>query len=442
MPQSSATTSNYTPENYDPLSPEQKEQLPEITSELRQKCPVHHYTLTKEQLDAAPANDLLDGRPADMYSLLRHADVEAALLNPAEFSSSEGVGIEWMKPQEGGGALTNADGEAHTRSRQLTQPALSPKVINRLGPMLQERIDDLIDGFADRGECELFADFALPLSSGMLGYLLGIPSDRHGELQEWAFGIMAMFGGDQAGVRRGEAAMMGISNYISEVGAERLAAIERGEEPADGFTKLLTAEDDKGQRLSHNELLNVVIQLIGGGFDSTASAIVNGVAMFCRNPSERKKLEENPQLIGTAVEEVVRYMAPTDGMFRTTAQDIEIAGTLIPAGTKVRLNLASANMDDATFENPQEFKIDRHRSELQKHLSFGKGIHTCIGNSLARQELKLAFSTLFRRLPTLQLKPGAEPTWNKSTFLYGYDSLPVVWDPSTVRPRTSAADNG
>lgn len=434
MPRATAPKPSLNAENYDPLAPEFKPHFKDIASELQESCPVHHHNLTADQLSDAAHNDFLDGRPSDMYSLMRHADVEAALLDPGTFLSGPGIGVDWGREQESGGALTNADGEAHTRSRRRTQPALSPKVINPMAAMLQARIDQLIDGVAESGECDVMTDFALPLTCGMLETLLGFPSDRRGELQEWAFALLEMFGGDEAAARRGEAALVGISTYISEVGGERLAAVERGEDPSDGFTRLLTATDDRGERFTHNELVNVLFQVISGGFDTTATAICNGVALLCENPSERAKLEADPNLIGTAVEEVLRYMAPAEGMFRTTARDVDVAGVVIPAGSKVRMNFASANLDERAFGDAQVFKIDRSRSELMKHTSFGKGVHTCLGNSLARQELKLALSSLFHRLPTLQLKPGVERSFHSTSFIYGYSNLPVTWDPSTVLP--------
>src|SRR5262249_50195589 len=142
-------------------------------------------------------------------------------------------------------------------------------------------------------------------------------------------------------------------------------------------------------------------------------------------------LEADPSLIGTAVEEVLRYMAPIEGTCRTVAEDMDFAGVHLKKGQKIRPVKASANMDDAVVANARQFKIDRPKSELRKHVTFGMGVHSCLGAALARRELALGLSTLLRRLPTLELDPTRQPTRNPIFLVHGFDYMPIRWDPAS-----------
>jgi cytochrome P450 len=430
---------DYDPSSYDPTSPAVKPNVEEHFAHLRDTCPVHKHTFSDEQLKKLADNPLVIGQVGEFYSLMRYRDVEECMTNPDLYRSAEGSGPERIQPPPNGGTLAWSDGEAHRRSRRIAQPTVSPKVVKPLIPMLQERIDDLIDGFADTGRIDIMADFALPLTSGMLAYLIGMPIERSSDIQEWAIAILSIWGGTEEAALRGANAMAAIGECVSTWGKEQVAALERGEIEPNGLTLLMTTPDDDGTVLSDEEVVQAFAQVIVGGFESSATAIANGVYLFCTNPGERQKLMDHPELINTAVEEVLRYMAPIEGLARTTSAEATIGGVHLQAGTKVRPVFASANMDPEVFSDPESFRIDRSRSELQKHMSFGKGVHVCIGNTLARQELKLAFLSLFHRIPTLELDPDLTPTRNEIMTIHGFDYLPVRWDPSSVKPRETAA---
>jgi cytochrome P450 len=329
---------SYDPSSYDPRSPEVKQNIEEHFAALRQKCPVHHHKFSEADLKEINDNPYVAGPTTDLYSFLKYRDVEEILQSPDKFLSIEGAGPERMTPVAGTGMLVWSDGEPHRRSRKICQPSFTPKNINKLAPQLQERIDDLIDGFAGRGSLDLMA----------------------------------------------------------------------------------------------------VSQFLGAGIESSATAICNGIHLLCTNPGERAKLEADPSLIGTAVEEVLRFMAPIEGTCRTAAEDVEIGGVQLKKGQKIRPVKASANMDEEVFSDAAVFKVDRDRSELRKHVTFGMGVHSCLGAALARQELKLAIGTLIRRIPTLALDPSKQPTRNKIFLVHGWDYLPVVWDPASVLPRQDA----
>lgn len=433
--------SDYDPATYDPTSPDVKPNVEDHFTQLRAKCPVHKHTFSDEEMKSLADNPLVISQVNEFYSLMRYRDVEECIMNPDLYRSAEGSGPERIQPPPNGGTLAWSDGKAHKRSRRIAIPSVSPKVVNPLLPMLQERIDDLIDGFAGSGRADIMADFALPLTSGMLAYLIGMPIDRSPDIQEWAIAILSIWGGTEEAALRGANAMAAIGEYVATAGKEQVAALERGEIEPNGLTMLMTTPDEDGTLFSEEEVVQAFAQVIVGGFESSATAIANGVYLFCTNPGERAKLMENPALISTAIEEVLRYMAPIEGLARTTSAHATIGGVHLSEGTKVRPVFASANMDEEVFSDPKTFKIDRNRAELQKHMSFGKGAHVCIGNSLARQELKLAFLTLFGRIPTLELDPDLTPTRNKIMTIHGFDYVPVRWDPSSVLPRKAAADS-
>jgi cytochrome P450 len=435
---SASVSEEYDPRSYDPTSPDVKENVEEHFANLREKCPVHRHKFSDEQLKALTDNPFVTGQGDEFYTLTRYRDVEECLVNTDKFLSAEGSGPERIAVPENGGSLAWSDGAAHKRSRRLAQPAVAPKVIAPLVPMLQERIDDLIDELASKGRADIMVDFAIPLTSGMLTHLLGLPTEMESDVKEWALAILSIWGGTEEAAQRGANAMAAMSETVAKVGPALVAGVERGEREPCALSMLLSTTDENDKLYGHDEVVQAFVQMIAGGFESSATAIANGVYLFCRNPGERRKLLEQPELINTAVEEVLRYMAPIEGLARTTSQDLAIGGVHMSEGTKVRATFASANMDDEVFDDPTRFKIDRSRAELQKHLSFGKGPHTCIGNNLARQELRLAFATLFRRIPTLELDPAGAPTRSKVMVIHGFDHLPVMWDPASVLPRDAS----
>ncbi|MDT7564652.1 MAG: cholest-4-en-3-one 26-monooxygenase [Pseudonocardiales bacterium] len=429
------SVTDYDPASYDPRSPEVKQNIEEHFERLRTTCPVHHHVFDQAELKELNDNPYVAGPVTELYSFMRHRDVEEILQSPDRFLSIEGAGPERMTPVEGTGMLVWSDGETHRRSRKICLPAFSPKNIAPLAPMLQTRIDDLIDGFADTGHLDLMADFALPVTSGMIAHLIGLPIERAPEILEWGYAVIATFGGDDASYQRGLWSLGKIGEFLAEVGPERARRRAEGEELFDAITHVLTTEDDNGSRFTPQEAVVAVSQFLGAGIESSATAMCNGIYLLCTNPDERRKLAENPALIGTAVEEILRYMAPIEGTCRTAAADMEFGGVPLRAGTKIRPVYASANMDEEVFADPKRFRVDRDRSELRRHVTFGTGVHSCLGAALARRELALGISTLLRRIPTLELDPTEEPTRNTIFLVHGFDYLPIRWDPASVLPR-------
>ena len=440
-PTTDTTSNEFDPNSFDPFSPEVK-LAPEVHyAKMRAMCPVHHHSFTPQQLSDFNENDTRlssgGGEVTEIYSLFKHNDVSALYLDNENFLNREGSGPERMKPDPNP-VLVWSDGAAHARSRKIALSVFSPRVIRPLAPLIQARVDSLIDGFEQAGTIDVMDDFALPTTSKMLIDLLGLDPALTDQVVGWGQGIMDIQGGDLDAKRRGQEAIDELSQLVSELIPSRLAAVERGDGATDAITQLLTTLDDTGNRLSDEELDLVVLQLIGAGFETSALAITSGVQLLCSNPSEKQKLIERPELITNAVEEILRCMGSAEGTFRTAARDIDFAGVHLAEGTKVRAVITSANRDEEVFTDADRFDIERSKSELRQHVAFGRGVHACIGNALARQELLIAIGTLFRRIPDLELDPAVPPVRTQNLATNGFASVRVVWNPTKVLSRTSS----
>jgi cytochrome P450 len=223
--------------------------------------------------------------------------------------------------------------------------------------------------------------------------------------------------------------MMEFHEYMTSLITPRREALARGEEiPDDVLSAMIAAESEDGWRLDDQELLMGCQQFMTAGFETAMTTMASAVHLLCTHPEQRAKLEADPALMGLAVEEVLRFASPLEGICRTALEDTEVGGVPVPKGAKIRLMLASAGRDEQQFERAGEFDITRDPAELRRHISFGVGVHTCIGAALARAELRIGISTLLAALPNLRLDPDEEPTRNPAFLVSGFSHLPVVWD--------------
>jgi cytochrome P450 len=199
----------------------------------------------------------------------------------------------------------------------------------------------------------------------------------------------------------------------------------------------LVRADDEGNQLTDDEICQVVMQLITAGYETTSTALANGVHALCDHPHQRSRFEcAGPAGVRSAVEEMLRFAGPQAGLFRTAADDVELSGCPIPKNAKIRVAFAWANHDEETFRDAGSFDIARNPAELRNHLAFGLGPHACIGAPLARAELAAALETLFRRLPGLELDPDHPPQRNTAKLtITGFTSLHIRWDPGRARTR-------
>ncbi|MBX3059820.1 MAG: cytochrome P450 [Anaerolineae bacterium] len=307
----------------------------------------------------------------------------------------------------------------HTRLRTLVHKAFTPAAVARLRQRVQEIADDLLDQVMEKGEMDLIADFAFPLPMTVIAEMLGIPLERRDNLREWTGAVVAGFDvrQDTAVAQRASQIMPAFTEMLQTVIADHR------HNPQDDILSGLIAAEEQGDRLSESELIAMCILLIGAGHETTVNLIGNGVLALLQNPDQWALLCENPGLVGTAVEELLRYDSPVQMTFRTVLTDVEIAGETIRRGQTVALILGAANRDTAVFTNPDRLDITRQEA---KCLSFGGGIHYCVGAPLARLEGEIALVTLLRRLPHLQLATAAL-NWRPLIAFRGLQSLPLTF---------------
>ncbi|CAL99995.1 hypothetical protein A8924_1049 [Saccharopolyspora erythraea NRRL 2338] len=317
--------------------------------------------------------------------------------------------------------LLNSDPPDHTRLRRLVGKAFSPATIERLGPTTQRLADELVASMLPAGRADLLAQFAYPFAFGVIARVLGLPPDSYRIFQRWTESMTAP---REQGTDRMVAARH-LCEHVTELvrrSREWLASA-----PAETLLDELVSARDDGDRLSENELVATVLLLIIAGHETTVNLIGNGVHALLQHPGQLALLRDHPDLIDGAVEELLRFQPPiSKTTLRVTTTDVEVAGTEIPAGSIVNVLVPAANRDQRQFPDADRLDITRPPSA---HMSFGHGIHYCIGAPLARMEGRIAIGALLRGLPGLRLaEPAAEIPWRASNILRGLQRLPVRFD--------------
>lgn len=422
--------------DHNPLSPEVIFDPEVYWRALREQQPVHHFVLPDADLQRMSTNPFATEPTTEFWTVLRYADAVHVLTNPTLFPSAQGPGPDRMAQSEDGGVLIFADGQTHLRQRRLAAKAFTPRALERVVPQIQSTMDALVDRIAGKGEAELMSAVAVPLSISTILQIMALPADMTDEFHRWGTAITNTFGGDPAAVAAGGAALGELFAYLQQL----IDAFRAGNESAGGsafsegvLASLIRAEHE-GTGLSDLEICQIAMQLIVAGYETTSTAIVNGVHALCAHPDQRQLfIDGDADLKKQAIEEILRFAGPQAGLFRTAGEDVEIGGCPIPKNGKVRVSFASANRDGAAFTDAEQFRTDRGLSKSRAHLAFGQGPHACIGAALARAELSVAFETLFRRLPGLELDLAHVPVRNTTMLtINGYRALHVRWDPATA----------
>jgi cytochrome P450 len=367
------------------------------------------------------------------YLLSRHADVSALLRDRRlgrtylHLATHEEMGHQpdpdhlepfWRLIRAG---MLDREPPDHSRLRRLVSKAFTPRMVEQLRPRIEQMADRLVDELLDAGSdgspVDLLATVAEPLPVTVIAEMLGIPeADRH-LLRPWSAQIVGMYElnpspeAAAAAVRASEE----FSDYL------RVLARERREQPGDDLISALAGVLDEGDRLTEDELIGTCVLLLNAGHEATVNVTGNGWWSLFRNPDELARLRADPGLLPTAIEELMRYDTPLQMFERWVLEDIEVHGVPIPRGTEVGLLFGSANHDPAVFADPTHLDLGRTENP---HISFGAGIHFCLGAPLARIELLTSFGTLLDRAPKLAL--AVEPTWNPGYIVRGLAALHVT----------------
>jgi len=319
--------------------------------------------------------------------------------------------------------MLQQDPPDHTRLRGLVVKAFTARRVEDMRPRIQQVVDQTLDRIAARGQMDLIEDFAFRLPVTIICDMLGIPED-HRE----AFYASSRDGGrllDPVPLSPAEIAEANAGNAMAQMYFQQLFELRRKSPGNDLTTQLVQAEED-GSKLSNEELTANIILLFGAGHETTVNLIGNGLLALYRNPDQLALLKANPALITGAIEEFLRYDSSVQMSGRVTLEDIDdLGGKKIPKGETVLCLLGSANRDPAVYPDRPD-RLDITRPNVRP-LSFGGGIHFCLGAQLARIEAEIAIATLLRRLPDLKLDDAANPEWRPTFVLRGLKRLPASW---------------
>lgn len=417
--------------DYDPYSFAVRDDPYPHYEQLRKKCPVHHHELDSVDVDRINANPLVARPTTEFWSVMRYADCAEILQDAARFASGQGPGPERLVALDGIGMLIYADEPHHTRQRRIVGKGFSPRIVDLVAPKIQALCDELLDGFAGRGEADIAADYASPVAMGAICEMLGIPASDRPLFKKWTDDTIAAFGGNPESYDQSFASLMELSQYFMAEIERRRSAAAAGQDVPDDILSALIFSPYEERQFNDVELIMACQILLVAGSDTTTHAIGNAVHLLCTHPEERAKLVSDWSLLDNAMEEVLRFEPPVQGLFRTATSETEVAGCPIPADAKVRVMYASANRDTDFLPDADEFRIDRDPKSLRRHLSFGFGIHACVGSAMGRMELRTAVRTLFQRLPDLELDPDRQPRRLDAFFMRGFESLPARFTPAT-----------
>jgi cytochrome P450 family 142 subfamily A polypeptide 1 len=362
----------------------------------------------------------------DLWALTRYADVKAAGTDPAVFSNAGGIRPQFPPLP----MMIDFDAPEHSRRRKLVSAGFTPRRVKAMENQVRAVCDDAIDAVCERGECDFVRDIAAPLPLNMIGDLLGVNRGDRPDLLRWSEDMLRSQGSPDPGGM--EAAMQAFIEYVTYMGPV-FAGRRRTGADSDLVGALVHAEID-GDRLDHDSLVYESLLILIGGDETTRHVLSGGMLALLEHPRQLERLRADPGSLPAAVEEMLRWVTPIKDMVRTTTRPVDLHGARIPEGAEVMLVYPAANRDAAVFDRPETFDAAR---EPNPHLAFGFGAHFCLGNQLARLELRIMFEQLFARLPDLDLATREPLPRRASNFISGLESMPVTFTPaSRVGPNT------
>lgn len=405
-------------ENPNPmLSPELLKNPYPFYASLREQAPVHYV----EPLMGS-------------YVMCRHEDVNAALKNYTLFSADAMRAvttfnkalrqevIDLLQPDH---VLMAADPPLHTHLRGMVGQFFVPRQVTTLEPTIRALVSRLLDAMLAKDEPELIADLATQLPLTLISEMLGIEPERCMDFKRWTDDIVAAVtpaAFAQTDIARLEASMMAFHDYMQDI------VQRRRREPRNDVISALVQASDKGGVLSQKDIIFFCQLLLASGNATTTNLLGNGIIALLRNPSEWERLVADPSLVPGAVEEMLRYDPPLQAALRRTTQDTTVSGHPVPANALVLMLLGAANRDPRKFADPERFDITR---EAQGHMSFGSGIHACVGAPLARLEVRIVLEELLRRVRRLEFAPGQEESldWGTNLIWRGPKALRLKAEP-------------
>lgn len=351
----------------------------------------------------------------------RYEDVRL-VLGDLRFSRAEAFGKDVPRPSpliRKDRGILDMDPPDHTRLRKLAAKAFTAKRVETLRPHVQQIVTGLLDDMIAAGSpADLMTSLSWPLPITVICEMLGVPYEDRDEFRAWTDASLAITAFEPAEI---EQALYDLNGYMAGLLEQRRT------EPRDDLLTAMLHARDNDDRLDPDEIVRLAVGLLVAGHETTANQIGNFVYTLLTHPAELAKLRADPGMVTTAVEELLRAtpLGASAGFIRIAKVDVEIGGVTVRAGDGVFVDAAAANRDPRLFDGPDELRLDR---PVNPHLSFGHGVHHCIGAQLARLELQVAIGTLVRRLPDLALAVDARDVpWKHGRLVRGLQELPVTW---------------
>ncbi|MGE0539984.1 MAG: cytochrome P450 [Dehalococcoidia bacterium] len=364
----------------------------------------------------------------NLWSVTRYEDCISILRDPATFSSdgltygprmfTEMIPPE-ARPQR---SMLTLDPPDHTRLRSMVNRAFTPRMVAQLEPRMRQVTDELLGSVIESGRIDVIEDIATPLPVIMIAEILGVPPEDRADFKQWSDALVAGLGNGLAGMQVVAGAQGARDEFIKYF--THIFELRRTEPRGDLVSNLLKLEAE-GDRLTPEEVMAMCILLLVAGNETTTNLIGNAMLALTELPDVRDRLAAGDSLVPSAVEEALRYYPPVQATIRFPRQDVEIRGQQIGAGQPVVVWLASANRDEEVFPDAETFDIAR---EDNRHISFGLGVHFCLGAPLARLEAKVALEAMLHRLPNFRRADAAELPRIPSFIFYGVKSLPLAFD--------------
>src|SRR5262245_20158027 len=352
------------------------------------------------------------------WALSRHADVLAAFLDPATFSSARGSFLH-DDPARVGRTLGTSDPPRHDRLRRLAGAGFSVRRVAELEPAVRAIAASLLAPARETRRLDVAREYATPLASAVIARILGLPEEDVARIQGWAERSVRVGAGEEHGSEAQREALAALLAYLG-------AAVELRRSRPDAFDDVLgdlAAAEIDGDRLADDELRWLAQALFVAGYDTTSGAIANAASVLADHPDARRRLREEPPLLPDAVEEILRWDSPAQGFQRTLTRAVSLPGGRLEAGDRVLLLPGSANRDEREFPDPDAFRIERRP---RRHLALGQGIHYCLGASLARLETRVALHELLARAGDYGVeREGAERAHSSRFMLRGFSRLPI-----------------
>jgi len=404
---------------WDPYDPAWVEDPYAVYAELRRSNPVHRNALgfwvfTRHADCLAILRDRRsssDGRNVDATTFREVRAVDLPLQQGPEAMLAEMAPFLFRDPPD------------HTRLRGLVQKAFTPRVVEGLRPRLEEICDGLLDTAFERGEIDLVADYAYPLPVQIIVEMLGVPAKDHEQFRVWSHALAR--GLDPDFLLPPEAVQQRLGAILSFVQYFASLIEERRQKPGDDLLSRLIQAEEQGDMLTQGELLSTCILLLVAGHDTTVNLISGGALALLERPDQLALVRDDPAVIRSGVEEMLRYVCPVQLTGRVALEEMEVGGATIAAGEFSMLLVASANRDPEAFDDPDVFDVTRTDNN---HLGFGFGIHHCLGAPLARLEAQIALPALLRRARRLE-RANDELSYKENIVLRGLESLSVRLSP-------------